>query len=198
VQVHVRQHAAAQPVAHRHDRPGLRRRDAVDRAAQPWLKGDPLVGLQHERIQEQHAELPVRDPRLAFAQALERADVDEDRRCALPLDVVGRAVLEHQRRGQAALEHVELQQRRVAQHPERPLVGVGDERDRGVAQHARPAVANRRLAHHLVRLDDGAALGQLVEDRRRAQRVPVLEASGAERAEHGPVGLKDPAVGIAE
>ena len=181
MEVHVREDAAAQAVARRHDRPCLRGRDAVDGAAQPGLKGEPLVGLQHERIEKEHAELPVGDPRLAFAQALEGPDVDEHRRRPAPLDVVGRAVLEHQRGGETALEHVELQQRGVAQHPERPLVGVGDERDRGVAQEARPAVAEV-LARHLVRLDDRAALGQLVEERRRAQRLPVLEAAGAERA----------------
>src|SRR3712207_9233688 len=38
---------------------------------------DALVRLEHQRIQVEHAELAVADPRLARRQPLERAHVDE-------------------------------------------------------------------------------------------------------------------------
>ncbi len=75
----VREHAALQPVAREHA-PGLARRDPVERAAQPGVVRRAAVGLQHQRIQEEHAELAVAGPRLARPKRLERADVDEHRR----------------------------------------------------------------------------------------------------------------------
>ena len=112
-------------------------RDAVQRAAQQRVVGQVLVGLQHERIEEEHAELPVARPRLVRAQALERADVDEHRRGAPPLDVVRGGVLQRQVGAQRAAVEVQLQQRRVLEHRERPLVRVGEERHALVAQRAR-------------------------------------------------------------
>ena len=68
--------------------------DAVDRAAQPGLEGDLLVGLEQQRVEVEHAELPVAGPRLSLPQRLEGADVDEDRLRAAELDVVGGRVLQ--------------------------------------------------------------------------------------------------------
>jgi hypothetical protein len=81
-------------------------------------------------------------PRFALAKWFEGADVDERGLGAQPLHVVGRGVPEDH----ALLEGVgeQLQQSRVARHPERPLIGVGDDGDRLVAQQAGPVRAELR------------------------------------------------------
>ena len=75
----VRQDTATEAVAEAHERAHLRRLDPLQRAAEPRLERHALVGLEHERIEDERAELAIAGPRLAFAQPLERADVDEDR-----------------------------------------------------------------------------------------------------------------------
>src|SRR6185437_16095406 len=75
---------------------GLARLDPLEASAQERLRRDAAVSLQHQWIEEERAELAVAGPRLALAQPLERADVDEHRLGAAPLDVVRRAVLEHE------------------------------------------------------------------------------------------------------
>ena len=94
------EHAAAEPLA-REDRARVVRRDAVERAAQRRVERQVLVGLQHQRIEVEHAELAVARPRLGRPQPLERADVDEHGRGAAELHVVGRRVLERQVRASA-------------------------------------------------------------------------------------------------
>jgi hypothetical protein len=101
---------------------------SIEPRSQGW-KGNVLVGLQQQRIEEQHAELAISGPGLALAQLLERADVYEQRLRATKLDVVGRRVFEAEPGVECCQLDVELQQRRVAEHSERPLIGVGDERD---------------------------------------------------------------------
>jgi hypothetical protein len=105
-------------------------RDPVDVIAQQEPEADVAPGHQRERGEEVLAELAVGDPRRAWLGFLERERVDEDRPAAAELDVVGGRVAE----GEAALSgrdlRVECRQRRVLEHSERPLVGVGDRRDR--------------------------------------------------------------------
>ena len=185
VQQHVRHHALAEALAGEH---GARvvRRDPIERAAQRGVVRQVLVGLQHQRIEEQHAELPVAGPRLVGPEALERADVDEHRPRAAPLDVVGRCVLERKVRPQRAPVELELEQRGVLEHRERPLVGIGDERHALVPQHARGcareqvgmAVERRRLRRH-----DAALVHQLPPQRRGDDRLPVLQSRAAQDAE---------------
>ena len=133
VQDDVGEDAAAEAVAQREQVAQLARLDAVQAAPQPGLVGDPAEGAQHERVEVEHAELAVADPRLAGPQRLEGADVDERRPRAAELHVVGRGVLQDQVARQGGLQQLELQERRVLEHPEGPLVGVRDERDRLVA-----------------------------------------------------------------
>ena len=140
VQEDVREHALAEAVAERHAgrASAVGVMPSIDPRSQGW-KGTPFSRLEQQRIEVEHAELAVADPRLALAQPLERADVDEHRPRALELHVVGRGVLEDQVVLERRQQQVELQQRGVPQHRERPLVRVRDERDALVAQDRRPA-----------------------------------------------------------
>jgi hypothetical protein len=149
----------------RQQRSRLARLDPLEAPAQPGLRRDPAVGLQHERIEEERAELAVARPRLALAQPLERADVDEDRLAATPLNVVGRPVLEHEPLGQRLVEQVQLEQGRVAQHLERPLVRVRDERQPLVAEHAWLDLLGR---------DDAPVVQRPAEEARAFEQLPVL------------------------
>src|SRR5439155_11650839 len=96
VQRDVRQHSAPEEIAEREQAPRLDRRDAGKAAPEPRAEVDALVRLEQQRVQVEHAELPVARPWLAGAQPLERADVDEHRLRAAPLDVVRRRILEDQ------------------------------------------------------------------------------------------------------
>ncbi len=127
VQRDVRHHATAEEVTERHEPPRLDRRDPFEAAAEPRPEVHSLVRLQQQRIEIEHAELAVAGPRLTRPQPLERADVDEDRSRAAPLDVVRGRILEHQVLVERAAKQLELQQRRIAQHRERPLVRIRDE-----------------------------------------------------------------------
>ena len=97
---------------------------AVDVAAHPRLERHVAVGLHEERVEEHLAELPVADPRLALGALVERRHVDENRRRAFPLQVVGRGVLQPDPFIEPRKHEVELQQRCVPEHLERPFVGV--------------------------------------------------------------------------
>ena len=111
---------------------------AVDAAAQPRLKGHITVGLNEKRVEEHLTELPIADPGLAFGPLVKRGDVDEHRRGAFPLKVVRRGVLQTDAFVEAGQHQVELQQRRVSEHLERPFVRVGHERKLFVLEHASP------------------------------------------------------------
>src|SRR5207248_1682230 len=143
VEEDVRQRAAAEAVPRREQVPALLWRDPVDSSAEPWLEGHVLPGLEEERVEEEHAELPVARPRLALAQPLERADVDEDRPGAAELDVVGRRVLEDQAGADRATHELELEEGSVAQHPEGPLVRVRDDRYDVVLEDGRDLTVER-------------------------------------------------------
>ena len=90
--------APAQGVPTAKERPRFGGVDPFQAAAKPWLERDALVGLEQQRVQEEHAELAVAEPGLALARTLERADVDEHRPRAPPLHVVGSRVLEREAR----------------------------------------------------------------------------------------------------
>ncbi|MCB0828671.1 MAG: hypothetical protein KDB62_07690 [Solirubrobacterales bacterium] len=127
--------APPQPVPQREDLDRVDRGDPVDRAAQPGVERQVAMGLEHQRVEVQHAELAVTDPRPALRQGLERADVDEDRARASELHVVRRGVLQRQALFDRRDAEVELEQGRVAKHREGPLVRVRDERDPLVPEH---------------------------------------------------------------
>jgi hypothetical protein len=155
------------------------------------------IGLEHQRIQEQHAELAVAGPWLVLPQPLERADVDEHRARPAELHVVGRGVLEREVVREREAAERELEQRRVLEHRERPLVGIGDPRDALVLERAGGGA--------------GGQLGQAVElrrlggdeplvgcERRGGQRLPVAPAVVAQGAVDRAVVEEDTAVWIAE
>ena len=193
-------HAAAHAIAAREQPAHLAGLDPVDRAAQERPEVDAAKRLQEERVEEEGAELAVAGPGLALAQALEGADVDEDRPCPAPLDVVGRCVLQGQSLVERAAEKVELEERRVPEHRERPLVRVGDERDRRVAEDA-GRVAKRGGYGAVLELLGGDELSVrrgLREEPARGERLPVLEALGRERAEDLAVRDDDPAQRVAK
>ena len=102
------------------------------------MEADFPIRLQHQRIQERLAELAVARPGLARFVAEERRDIDKDRPRADPLHVEGRAVLDHEPFGQGRIEQVEVQQRRILEHAERPLVRVRDEGESVVFEDHRP------------------------------------------------------------
>ena len=196
VQEDVREDALAEAVAERHQVAHLRRRDAVDRAAQPRLERNALRRLQEQRIQVEHAELAIADPRLALAQALERADVDEHRPGALELDVVGRRVLEDEIVVERVQQQVELQERGVLQHREGPLVRIRDERDALVPQHGGGLVHEQPLerAHVLNPLgrDHAPVVEQAARlDRSRSRSGRRPRARGTPRRRHRRRGSPD-------
>jgi hypothetical protein len=146
------------------------------------LEGDVLHRLQQQRVEVEHAELAQAHPGLALAQALERADVHEDRLRALELDVVGRRVLQDQVVLQRGEQQVELEQRGVLEHRERPLVGIRDERNPLVAQHAGRLVDEQRAIDRAVLDLLGRDDARVVEQAGLAQRLEVGQAVRRQRA----------------
>ena len=167
-------------------------------AAQPRLEGHVLRRLEQERIEVEHAELPVADPRLALAHALERADVHEGRPRALELHVVRRRVLQDHVVVERREQQVELEERRVLQHREGPLVWVRDERDPLVAKHGRGLVHEQvtRRGHAVRALRPDHAL--VVEQAGGLERLEVGQAVGRERAEDVVACIENPALRVTE
>ena len=198
----MRQRAAAEAVAERHQRAHLSRPDALQRSAQPGRERDVLPGAEQERVEEQLAELPVAHPGLGRPQRLERPDVDEDGERAAELQVVGRRVLQREVLVERGEQQVELQQRGVAQHPRRPLVRIRDEGDALVAQDGgRGRTAQHRLPVRdvdLLRRDESPRGGRVREQPARREGAPVGRAALAERSQHRAVGVEDAAVGVPE
>src|SRR5688572_22758727 len=62
VKMDVREHAGPKAVAKRHHARHLCWRNPVEGAAQPGLERNVPVGLEHERVQKEHAELAIADP----------------------------------------------------------------------------------------------------------------------------------------
>ena len=177
----------------------LRRGDAVDRPAQPGVEGHLPHRLQQQRIEVEHAELAVAHPGLALAKPLVGADVHEHRPRPLELHVVRGGVLEDQVVLERGQQQVELHERGVLEHREGPLVGVGDEGDPLVAQHAGGLV-------HQEALDGaepvGSALGRhqalVLEQAGGLERLEVGQPVGREGPQHLVARVEDPALGIAE
>ncbi len=199
----VRQDAATEAVAEAEQRAHLSRLDALQGASEPRLEGHTLVRLEQERIKDERAELPVTGPGLALPQPLEGADVHEDRPRSAPLDVVGRGVLEDESLLERGEEQVELEERRVLQHPERPLVGVGDHGNALVAEDGGDAGAVE-FRGQAGRLGDSLGGDQpahgdvLAEEVGCRERLPVRETAFGERAAHLLACVEDVAVRVAE
>ena len=194
----VHEDAGPRQIARREQRPQRMRGNPIDIAAQPRSEIDALVGLHHQGIEEQLAELPVADPRLPPAQQLEGRDVDEDRLRAAPLDVVGGGVLQDHAGAERRLEEIEVQQRGVLQHAEGPFVGIGDERDPGMLEHGGPIAAELRFEFALGPggLDDAAQRGQLAKEGSGAQALPVRQRLRADAAKDPAVPIENSAVAV--
>ena len=203
VQDDVREDAAPEAVAEAEEPAHLVRLDSLERAAEPRLEGHALVGLEHQRVEHERAELPVAGPRLALAQALEGADVDEDRLSTPPLHVVRGGVLEDQVLVERAEQELELEQRGVLEHPERPLVRIRDDGDAVVAQDGGDP-SGVELRRKAVRLGEPLGADELplsdvvAEERRRRERLPVVEAALGQRPVDGASGVEDSAVRVAK
>jgi hypothetical protein len=203
VEDNVRKNPASEAVAEAEQAPHLRRLDSLERASEPRLEGDSLVRLEEERVEDQRAELPVAGPGLSLAEPVEGPNVHEGRPGSPPLDVVRRPVLEDEALVERPEEELELQERRLLQHPERPLVRVGDDRYPLVSEHAgHRAVCE--LFGKALRLGDPLGcdelpLGDLVaEECGRGESLPVGQPALGERAQHAAVGVEDAAVRVAE
>ena len=192
----VREDAAPEEIAKREDVPRVDRRHAGEAPAQPRAEVDALVRLKQQRVQVEHAELPVAGPRLALSQPLERADVDEHGLRSAPLDVVRRRVLQHQILVERAAKQLELEERGVAEHRERPLVRIRDERDPLVLENGRGA--GDRDVVDLRRRDELALRDRLAEELRLRQRGPVRQAVCGERAQDARIVVEDATVPVAK
>jgi len=130
---------------------------------------------QGERRQEVLAELPVRHPRLAFGDALEREVVDENRRDAPKLDVVGRRVAQREPGVDGGELDVQRQEGGCFQLTERPLVRPRDEVQRLRPQHGDGSIRIARLLDgcRLPR-QEPPARHQLGRKRRLGECVPFL------------------------
>ena len=195
--------AAAEAVAEAEQSPHVGRLDPLQRPAQPRLEGDAFVGLEEERVQHEGAELAVTCPGLALAEPLEGADIDEDGLRASPLDVVRRAVLEHKALVERFEKELELEQRRVLEHPECPLVGIGDDGEPVVAENALYAPSREHVRKpvgraHALGGHDPARLRFGPEETAGFERLPVCEPALRERTHNRAAGREDAAVWIAE
>ena len=201
LQVDVRQHAGAQAVAGRQQRAALGGRHSVQAPAQPRMERRVAVGLEKERIQKGLAELAVSGPRVAGLVGGERAEVDERRADAVPLDVERGGVLQRHLLVERRQREVELQEGRVPQHAEGPLVGVRHDRDAGMLQHRRPRRGQRREifpAGHLPRADEAALPAHPTVEAGVRQPPPVGQGGLGEGAEHRALVVEYPGVGVAE
>jgi hypothetical protein len=199
VQDDVREDAAAKAVAEREKPAALVRLHSLERAAQPGLERHAAVRLQEERIEVERAELPVAGPRLSRPEPLEGAHVDEDRPRPAPLDVVRRRVLRDEVLGERRAQELELEERRVPEHPERPLVGIGDEGDALVSEDGGVAVflelSGQAVFDPLGR-DERALRGRPPEELALGERLPVGQAALGERAEHSLARVENAAVRV--
>ena len=158
----------------------LGRGEALEVSAQPRLKRDTDPGSEEQRKQELAGELSVADPRLTWAVGLERADVDEHRPAVDELDVVRGGVLDGQPGGEGALEQVELEDRRVLEHGEGPLVWVADEGEQRVLQGG--GVPRGRVGD-LDRSDESAVVDRCAKELGPGQGTPPLQSSLVEQTD---------------
>ena len=172
--------------------------NSVDAAAQPGTKLHALVGLQHQRIEEQLAELPVSDPGLALRQDFEGGNVDEDRLGAVPLHVVRGGVFQDHSLVQRLAHQLQVQQRGILQHPERPFVGVGNERNSLMLQDGRPVLRTfSQRVRRTLRADDRSRRDPIAKELASGEPVPVLQRLGADAAQNAGVAIEHRAVAVA-
>src|SRR6266545_312649 len=183
VQENVADHASSKQIPHREESSADGGLDSFERASEERLKRHTAVRLQEQRVKEEHAELAVAGPRLARPEALERADVDEDGPWATPLDVVRRRVLEDQSFLEAGQYEVQLEQRRVLEHRKGPLVRIRDERHSFVPQQRGPPVPAGWFRLDQLSRHEVACLGEARVHVARGERLPVVEAVSAQRAQ---------------
>ena len=162
-------------------------------AEQVALERDAEMGFEHQRVQERLAELSVPDPRTVDPQQLERADVDEHRPATRELHVERVAVLHGDVFTECGEKDLQVEQCGVAQHLERPLVRVRDERDPFVFEDRRELTG--RSAGDLVQLDglgpDRLPLGQQRGEELRGRELrPVLGRGRVEASEDATVGVE--------
>ena len=201
LQVDMRQDTGPEVVPRGKQRPELFGLDALETPAQPGMERHVLVGLEKERIEKQLAELTIASPRITGVIHRERADVDERRTWAHPLDVKGGGVLQRHALLERCKRHVELQKRRVPEHTEGPLVGVGDHRDRLVFQDGDPLGVQSRQTRSVADLlgrDHVTLSRQALEEIGRGELLPVLKRVPAQTAQNRAVVTEDPCVGIAK
>ena len=176
------------------------------------MEGNVADCLDVERVEEQLAELAIPGPGLARLETLERTDVDEHRLAAHELHVVGAGVLGDQLLGKGLTGERQLQPGRVAQHLERPLVGVRQHVDPGVTEDGSPIAGQRGGVGGTLGGDDVAAIegggvevrgGQCLEvgERLSGQATPdgmAVDIDPRQRVTERPaVGSRAHAVGIA-
>ena len=163
----------------------LGRREALDPAPIRRVVRHAEPRREQQRAQELVAELAVAVPVGARDVALDRQHVDEDRLGAAELDVVGGGVGEAEAVLQQREVQVELQQGGRAQRRERPLVGIGHERDALVLQEERGALdpERGRIVRRDPRADQLAAAHQPREDRRAEELALDLGGRGRDPAE---------------
>lgn len=103
--------------------------DAIEGSAQERLEGNSLVSGQHEGEEEGLTELAISGPGFSGSPGFDRADVDEERLRAAPLDVVGGAVLGEELFFEREEEEFEVEECGLPEHAPSPLIGIGDEGD---------------------------------------------------------------------
>ena len=152
---------------------------------------------ERERPEEVLAELPVGHPRSALGPPFERQRIDEDRRRADELEVVGAGVLQHH----AVLDGEPLdrqrRQGRALQLTEGPLERVRDERNRLRREDAVAPLAVGRVLN-LVVADEQSALGERPVEAGVDQLVVVGGVAQVDLAQEPPLPAKHVARRIAE
>jgi hypothetical protein len=167
------------------------------------LEIEAEMGLEHQRVKEQHAELPIGAPMLSGLAGLEGGDIDEDGLRADKLDVERRRILDRPPSLNPALQQIELQQGSILQHGEGPFIGLGDQGHSFMRQNARPALGHDAFDRLISRIrrsgpDDEAALHVYLEEAGLLERLEVLERSARHAAKDPPIMLVDTVGRIAE
>ena len=124
--------AGRQQLAHRVGR------NTVHRAAKVWLILHTEVCLHHEWVQEQFAELLVAVPRVTLATLFKRSGINELWTRSDELHVVRSCIFQTNAIAQGLTGELQLQQRSIFQHGERPLVWVRNEGQHWVSHRGLP------------------------------------------------------------
>src|SRR5690606_22548609 len=136
-----------------------------------------------------------RPPRGLDSGPTRRSSDLEDGLPTAELDVERRRILEGEALLESVVEQVQLEQGGVLEHPEGPLVRIGDEREPGVFQSGRGSAS--RVVSRLG-LDDAASRDSTREEFCRRHGVPRLEASLVEETQDTAVAEDDARGRVAE